>query len=766
MSVIKKTQCNMCAASCGLEMVVENNEIVSVRPDPDSPKAANYCCRKGRAARHYINHPDRLTHPLKRVGDQFVPISWEQANKEIAEKANAILKKHGPKSLGLLGGTLAASQSSMISFIGFKNILGVQYHFNPVGIEFMGSWWSNGRIYGSQGRAQKPDDHGADNLILWGSNSYVTHQMTSGRKVLREISQNPNKKLIVIDPSLTESARMADMHISLRSGTDSLFARAMIAMIIENGWQDKAFIDKWCNGFDEILPWFKGFDVRGALEVCRVPYEQALELAQILSKGKWGVHQDLGIYCGRHNTLNSYLIITLAALTGTLLVPGGNITNDRYVGAEDSDYSDSNLWRTKDNYLPVAGIYPAGSFAPQVLNDDDDRIRAAFCSMSNPARSFPDSQQVEEALKNLELLVCDDICMTETTKYAHYILPAKSAYEGHEFNILQMSFPKVIGHLRQPVVEAKGDCKEVTEIWLDIADAMGLIPKLPPSLYEKAEQAAAQNNRVPFVFELGKYLISNKEHKNAAIFIIGKTLGKAMGSVAKSAMFATLLISPLANTGKMQRAGMKPHKRHFILNKLPKLKNISLMDSVFQQILDHPEGVVIALDDVNDADGYTASSIRHEDKKFHLYCDEINEYIKQITPEQEQNDLDQYPLVLSSGRHSEFGVNLVMRNPKSYQFKTDRSCVALISPFDAKQLNIEDGETIQVATDAGQVAIPAEISYRVARGYVSVPHHYGLNFNRSVVGVGANQLIQKRQMDKLTGNPLIRHVPCRVEKLS
>ena len=765
MSVIKKTQCNMCAASCGLEMEVEDNRVISVRPDPDSPKSDNYCCRKGRAAKHYLNHPDRLTHPLKRVGDKFVKISWEQANREIAEKTNAILSKHGPKSLAFLGGTLAASQSSMISFTGMKNILGAQFHFNPVGIEFMGSWWSNGRIYGSQGRAQKPDDHHVDTLLLWGSNSYVTHQMASGRKVLREISQNPNKKLIVLDPSLTESARMADMHIALRSGTDSLFARTIIAILIKNGWQNQKFIDKWCKDYSQILPWFEGFDIEAALKVCRVPYHQALELAQLLSKGNWGVHQDLGIYCGRHNTLNSYLIITLAALTGTLLVPKGNITNDRYVGAEGTDENDTSIWRTKDGYAPVAGVYPAGSFAPQVLNDDEDRIRVAFSSMSNSARSFPDSEQMEAALKKLDLLVCDDICMTETTKLAHYVLPAKSAYEGYEFNFLQMSYPKVIGQLRQPVVEARGECKEVTEIWQDIADAMGLIPKLPSSLYKKAEIAVRENNRVPFVMELFKFLALNREHKNAAIFIIGKTLGKAMDSVAMSTMFSALLVSPLASTGKVERAGIKANKRHFILNKIPKLRNIALMDAVFQQIIDTPQGVTIALDDVDDVDGYTRSSIRHKDKKFHLYCDEINQYIQQVTPEQELAELEQYPLVLSSGRHTDFGVNLVMRNPDSYRYKMKDSCVALVSPFDAEQLNIKNGEIVSLTTNSGQVSVPVEISYKTARGYVSLPHHYGLKFDHKDVGVGANKLIEKKQMDKLTGNPLIRHIPCKIDKI-
>ncbi|MEO1189735.1 MAG: molybdopterin-dependent oxidoreductase, partial [Pseudomonadota bacterium] len=298
MGVIKRTQCGMCAVSCGLEMEVENNQIVSVRPDPDSPRSQNYCCRKGRAAKYHTTHTERLTHPLKRVGDEFVEISWEQANREIAEKANAIINRHGPRSFTVLGGGLAACHSPVVPLIGIMNGVGSQYQFNPIGIEFMGSWWSNGRIYGDQSRYQEPDEHNTDNLVLWGCNPYVTHQMSSARRVIREMSNDPNKRVITIDPRVTETARMSDIHIALRAGTDSLFLRALIALILERDWQDHAYIDKWCKDFDKAAAWFKGFDIEAALKVCRVPYAQVEAFAKILCTEDWGVHQDLGVFCG------------------------------------------------------------------------------------------------------------------------------------------------------------------------------------------------------------------------------------------------------------------------------------------------------------------------------------------------------------------------------------------------------------------------------------------------------------------------------------
>lgn len=761
MSVWKKTQCNMCEVSCGVEMQVENNKIVSVRPDPDSPRSDNYCCRKGRAAKYYQTNKERLKTPLKRVNGEFVPISWEQANKEIGEKARKIIDKHGPRAFGVLGGALAASHSPLPVFYSILDGTGSQYLFNPVGIEFMGSWWSNGRIYGDQVRAQDPDEHTTDVLVLWGCNTYVTHNMGSARKVIRSKSEDPNKKVVVVDPRLTETARMADIHVALRSGTDALLLRAMIAIIINEGWQDQKFVDKWCKDYEKIKVWFKDFDVFEALDVCQVPYEQAKELSYILATENWGVHQDLGIFCGRHSTLNSYLILILAAITGTLLVPGNNIVKEPYMLSKETNELDDKVWRTKDNSFPVTGVYPAGSLIPEILNDDEERIRVMFSCMNNPARSFPNSKKMKAALESLELFVCDDICMTETTRLAHYILPAKSGYEGCDFTFFQENFPHSVCQLRRPVLEAEGDCKESSEIWLDIADEMGLIPELPKKLYEKAELAVATNDRIPYTIELLKFLGLHKKYMDVAPLIIGKTYGKAIGSISTSLMYAVLITSPLIGTDKVERAGIKVSNKHKVLNKLPKIKDICLMDTVFQKVLDTPEGLIIGTNDVKDVEGYTKEHIRHKDKKLHLYCDEIHHYMQRVTPEKERDELNQYPMVLSSGRHGDWGVNTVMKNPATYKHRNPYT--AIINPDDAKELGIKNGEEIRIVTKVGTISIPAEYTYQTAKGYIMIPHQFGLTFKGKTYGEAANNLTHEKDKDELTGNPFIRYVPCRVE---
>ena len=94
MSVWKKTLCNLCAMTCGLEMEVEDNRIINVRPDPDSPSSECYCCRKGRSAKYFVENSERILYPKKRVGDRYERISWDQAYAEIITVFLQIIPLH------------------------------------------------------------------------------------------------------------------------------------------------------------------------------------------------------------------------------------------------------------------------------------------------------------------------------------------------------------------------------------------------------------------------------------------------------------------------------------------------------------------------------------------------------------------------------------------------------------------------------------------------------------------------------------------------
>ena len=195
---------------------------------------------------------------------------------------------------------------------------------------------------------------------------------------------------------------MADLHIMPALGSDSLYLRALIAVILEKGWQNQEYLNKYTRDFSLILPWFKGFDIDAALEVCQVSREQTEKFARILTTKKWGMHRDLGLFFGRHSTASSYLCLLLAVVCGVALVKGGCVMPERVLYLDNSDELDPKTWRTPvTNRFPVSCVFPEGVFPDEVLGDNEDRIRMAFSVLTNPARSYPDSQKMEEALRAL-----------------------------------------------------------------------------------------------------------------------------------------------------------------------------------------------------------------------------------------------------------------------------------------------------------------------------------------------------------------------------
>ena len=769
MGVWKKTQCNNCGLSCGLEVEIENNKIINVRPDKDSPRTHGYCCRKGRAVKYFQHHSERIKYPMKKVGDHYEQISWDQAYKEIGEKARAIIDKHGPRSFSILGCALGSAQTPCATAKPLLQAVGSQYMFNPIGIEFMGNWWSHGKILGDQMHFLEPDDgNGSEVIIYWGSNSYVSHQIQGARAVCREFSENPDKMVIVIDPRLSETARMSDMHIMPALGSDSLFLRALIALILEKGWENKAYINEHVADWDKTKKWFENVDIDESLRVCGIPRQQAEDFAKILTTKKWGMHQDLGLFFGRHNTLNSYLAILLSVVCGMCLMPGGCIVPECVIErGKTIDENDPKTWRAPvTGTFPVLEVFPVGIIPDEILGDNEDRIRIMITSMGNPLRSYPDSNMMKKALSSLELLVAIDCQETEVTRIADYVLPGKSLFEGGgDFNAFTLNFPEIVFQSRKPVLLAEGEPREDVQIFAELTQAMGYLPQLPQWLYRAAEEAVLSGNRIAYFMKLVAWTMAgNVKYFGQLASVIAITLGKAMGSAARAISWAGMLTGPIVGKGYIEHCGFKPDlKKHPILGRIPMLKDLCAMDEAFAAVDAHPEGYVIGM---NEPETQIKKHIAHKDGKFHTWCVEIDEYIKRITPEKEEEDLklkDGCNMILSAGRHSEEGHNATMRNPATFKYRQPYALA--MNPEDAAELGFANGQMVRVTTKAGSLEIPVEYTWQTARGYCLIPHHFGYTFEGKKVGEHVNVLTSHKDIDELTGNPTWRYTPCRVEAI-
>ncbi|MCD4717006.1 MAG: molybdopterin-dependent oxidoreductase [Desulfobacterales bacterium] len=739
----KKTFCALCYHNCGLEIQTEGHRITKVRPDRDHPRTKGYVCRKGMKIAHYQDHKERLTHPLKREGDQFVKISWDQAISEIAEKLKQILGKHGPRALAYVGG--GGQGCHMEAGFGrtLLTALGSQYHYSALGQELTGLFWINGRAYGRQNLHLMPDLDRAENFLAMGWNGYVSNAgVNRARKRINEFAKDPDKQLIVIDPLLSETARQANTHLQIRIGTAALFLKSMIAIILQEGWEDKAYISDYCQGFDRIAPWFKNFDVASALEVCGVDYDKVKEVARVYATRPTAMRTDLGLLMDRQSTMNSYLEMILMAVCGRIGTPGGNVFNGHLMPlGPHSDERDERTWRTASTGIPaIMGYFPPNVIPEEILSQKDDRLRAMIVSGANPLRSYADTSVYEEAFKELDLLVTIEIAMTETARMGHYVLPARSAFEKWDTTFFNLTFPETYFQLRHPHCDARGEPLEEGDIFTRLAEALGILPEIPESLFQ-----AAYGDRKGFASELFEWISQDKKAARLLPFIAAKTLGKSVKSAHLAAVWGLLAMYPRHAADDLSRAGYEVTP--------------FLGDSLFQGLLDHPEGIMIGRLEP----GENLKKLRTPDKKIGLYIEEMAEWIMEIEPDAEKESINNpdFPLVLVAGRHFPYTANSIMRDPEWNEHKA--LCTALMNNEDTQALGIVDGQEAWVTTEASRVKIPVEVSDMAAPGTVTIPHGFGLGYMGQDYGVNINLLTKNTHRDRLAGTPFHRYVPCRVE---
>jgi anaerobic selenocysteine-containing dehydrogenase len=738
-----KTGCVLCAQNCGLEVLVEDNRIVRVKGDKDNPRSKGYVCRKGVNIAHHQHHAQRLTHPLKRVGDTFKKISWDQATTEIAEKLRSIVDEHGPRSFAYMGGGGQGCHFEAAFGVRLLRALGSRYHYSALAQELTGIFWAHGRATGRQYLFTIPDEGDTEMLLAVGWNGMQSHQMPRAPLVLKGIVKDPDKLLVVIDPRKSETAAIADIHLPIRPGTDALLTRAMIAIILKEGWHDKDYIDEHVTGFDEIEPWFRDFDARAAVEICDLDYEQVKRVCFEMGKRKWSMHPDLGVYMNRHSTATTYLYVILMAICGRICVPGGNIIPGHImpIGAH-TDERSPKTWRTMETDFPaLMGVFPPNVMPEEIMSDNPERLRAVLCCQSNPLRSYADTAAYEEAFKKLDLLVTCELAMTETAVLSHYVLPARSGYESWDGTFFAWTFPEIYFQMRRPIVDPVGEPLEVSQILLSIADKLGIIPEIPESLYQ-----AARKDHMTFGMELMNYAVKEPTALANMPFILAKTLGAEMGSANLAALWGLLQVAPKSFRRHAGMAGFKP--------------GITMGEEIFQAIVDNPGGLIVGKCDPEK----NFELIHNEDGRVNIHIPEMEEWITGIDADSEKKALEpdpEYPFVLQAGRHMNMNANTLMRDPSWNEGR--RACTLSMNPVDAESLNVADGQTVKIITEAGQAVVELEISDQTRKGQVIIPHGFGLVYEGKTYGINVNRLTKNTYRDRFAATPLHRYVPCRIE---
>ena len=427
----KKTNCSLCVVTCGLEVEVENNKIIRTKGDFSNPLSKGHVCRKGRNIKYFQDNEDRIKYPIKRVGEyEFIRISWDQAIDEICMKLREIVDTYGSRTLAGTNMAHFLGQIGGILGVYLLRLLGTRFRFTNLAAELTGLYWSYGSMLGRQDYIMEPDDEGDEGelLVCAGWNGYVSNNSVNGKRVCSKYARDPNKILVVIDPRKSETAQIADIHLAIRPGTDTVLWRGINALILQEKWYNQAYIDEHISDFEEILPWFEGINVQKYCEFCSLSYEDVYRFTHLFATKRSSIHSDLGVICGRNSTLTTHLQNIALAICGHLLMPGGNVYGGKILPrASHTDNRDPDNWKLAVTGFPTLfGVHPTAALAEEIDNDNPLRIRALINSCQNSMNSYVDTPALEKAFKKLDLLVTIDCQMSETARMSHYVLPMQT----------------------------------------------------------------------------------------------------------------------------------------------------------------------------------------------------------------------------------------------------------------------------------------------------------------------------------------------------
>jgi anaerobic selenocysteine-containing dehydrogenase len=724
--------------------MVENNKIVKVRPDKANLRSRGYVCRKGLKVAHYQHHRQRLQQPLKRRNGQLVPISWDDVLAEIGQRLGEIKEQYGPRSIALVAGGSGGCQIGGRFSGRFLMSLGSRYLYTALGQEWTGRHYVRGRIYGDQTLFLHPDHDKLELLLALGWNGWSSHGMPQTRRFIKSLSEDPDRTLVVVDPRPSETARYADIHLALTPGSDALLLKAMIAVILKEGWHNRSFLEAHTTAWEKIIPFFSDFPVKDALRICGLEFDQVKEVCRLFAGRRSAIMSDLGVLMNRHSTLVSYLEEILLTICGRVGAQGGNVFTGTLspVGVH-TPPEDPHTWRTMRTDIPaIMGVFPPNVLPEEIESDGEDRIRALIVSGANPLRSYADTLAYERAFKALDLLVVLDVAMSETAAVADYILSGRTAYESYDTTFWSFNYPDVFFHLRRPLVKPAAETRENSWIMSALAEEMDLVPEIPDSLYQ-----AAKKDRSHFGRELSRYMECTPEAKLKLPFVLAKTLGPVLGASNLALLWGLIWSAPARLKEAMTRAGYPEGEDQ--------------TEKVYGAIMDHPEGIWIGRLDPEKNLEFVATN----DSRIHLHVPELATWLESVTPQAEKKALTPdaaFPLILMAGWHYDYNANTMMRDP-AWNRGRRAGCLA-IHPRDAADLKLADGDVARLITRAGEVTVELQISKLTRPGMVLLPQGFGLDFEGKSVGVNVNILTPAGHRDRIAGTPHHRRVPCRLEK--
>ncbi len=491
-----KTFCKICSAYCGIEVDIDDEQILEIRGDQSHPMSKGYTCTKGRQWAHQYHNENRLLTAQGRPGrDQpFSTIGNEQALDEIGERLRQIIAQHGPRAVAIYrgNGLSVSSNGNQVAQAWLAGV-GSEMDFSSMSIDQPSKIIAVGRhgVWGGGAHGFA----GADVCMLIGNNPIISALNMTGAPpgwnptALKE-EKKRGLKLIVIDPRRTETAEHADIYLPIRPGEDANLLAGMVRIIIEEQLYDQAFVDAETEGFAALQAAVAPFTLDAVAARCGLPAEDIAAAARLFASAKRGTASSgTGPDMARFPHLSEHLILALNTLCGRWNREGDAVAAPNLL---------------TPNIAPPAQVIPTGFLPPmlnpalntktsrirgirqvfqemptpvaaeEILTPGEGQVKALIVIGGNPVMSWPDQAKTLAALAELDLLVCMDIKHTATTRFADYLLPVAHAFERDGLaEFTDRLYDQPFGQYSKPLLKPRGDVREEWRYLVGLARRLG-----------------------------------------------------------------------------------------------------------------------------------------------------------------------------------------------------------------------------------------------------------------------------------------------------
>lgn len=432
------TICPYCGTGCGLNFVVKDDKIVGVEPYKRHPVNEGKVCPKGNFGYEFINREDRLTTPLIKENGEFREASWDEALDLVANKLKEV-SDDDPNKVGFYACARSPNENIYITQKLARVACGTQNVDHCARICHGPTVAGLATTFGSGAMTNGFDSiKEADYIFCIGSNNMEAHPLF-GRKLIQ--AQKNGAKLVVLDPRYTPTAKIADEYVQFKTGTDVALMNGMIKVIIDNDLQDDEFIKNRTKGFDELKETVQKYDLETVSEITHIAPEVIEELAIEYAKAdKAAIVYSLGITEHSHGADNVMSTANLAMLTGNIGREGtgvnplrgqNNVQGACDMGALPSDYvgyrkvADQETTDWFNEYYGTNLPAKPGLTLVEMMNAAHaGDLKVLYIHGEDPVLSDADIKHAKEALANLDMLIVQELFMTDTAQCADVVLPA------------------------------------------------------------------------------------------------------------------------------------------------------------------------------------------------------------------------------------------------------------------------------------------------------------------------------------------------------